>query len=309
MLLKRITIWDSGDYTKIHSFSKVQDGADEASRAFFNTLPISEVEIEDGRTLNLTREYKVSVVVLDTTSTAFADMVSFANNRTEVWFLGQADNGRWLYGKGYVTVNRGTNDVFTNKFYFRTEQLGGYDTATDGKHRADMVFTSNLLARYRFDDDGSADNLPWGWTAIGTPSASWSDAGTSPRGRLCELSITSSGHGIRREVDVVEEAVSGKTAYFTIFAGSTTGTDLQEIAMEFYNSAGSTIGSRLTTAWVDGEGGYDSLTVQGAIPPETVKIRLEIIGNDTSTGSFLKPHLTIGALTGTDAGLFQEFEG
>lgn len=279
--LEKISIADvpasAGAFDYYNTFSVVQEGSDEASRQVLSIEPASSPIIEDGQTLIASKNYDLTVSGLFKAST-ISGLQSLADARTEVVFGGFGLGGQILQMDGSLNLGQ----VFTGTASFRfnspREARGSYDTTT-GKHTAELCYSTNGLAMYKWQE-GSTSGLAAGWQKP-SGTASWdSDNGEQ------DFSTTAvAGATMYRDLFL---PCDGRTVYFNVdmtAASITTGANIKIEAFSDY--ADTNVGTADTTTIPNGS--TDTLQASMVVPATAKMIRVSVnIGQDDSV-SFKNP--------------------
>jgi hypothetical protein len=278
--LEKISIADvpasAGAFDYYNTFSVVQEGSDEASRQVLSIEPASSPIIEDGQTLIASKNYDLTVSGLFKAST-ISGLQSLADARTEVVFGGFGLGGQILQMDGSLNLGQVFTETASFRFNSPREAKGSYDTTT-GKHTAELCYSTNGLAMYKWQEGSSG--LAAGWQKP-SGTASW-DSGNGEQ----DFSTTAvAGATMYRDLFL---PCDGRTIYFNVdmtAASITTGANIKIEAFSDY--ADTNVGTADTTTIPNGS--TDTLQASMVVPATAKMIRVSVnIGQDDSV-SFKNP--------------------
>ena len=162
--LEKLALTDpSNNDTQV--FSVVQEGGAEASRQVLSIEPSdATAQIENDRELITSKDYDITVTGLYSDDAAKTQLESWAES-TDLRWGGYGLDGRILQGEGTMNYQEDYEDNLTFRFNSPRRGTGDYSTTT-GKHTADLSYSLNGLALYKWGDADGNEEAD-GWTFSG----------------------------------------------------------------------------------------------------------------------------------------------
>lgn len=230
--LIQLAIIDASDLSLTQEFTVVQEGSGEASRQAISIEPSDTGQLitGDSQIKHTSNVYDLMITVLDD-SPSVAQLNEWADDRTELIFVGYGLGGQILQMEGILNVVTEYDSHVTLRFNSQREATGGYTAS--GKHSAGLSYDENGLSLFKWDE-GSTANIPAGWTASGG-SANWDDANSE-----FDFSTTAvSGQSLSRDIHFP----FAKQITFSVDFTSITVSTGVSLEMEEYDESGSLVDS------------------------------------------------------------------
>lgn len=292
--LSKIAFIEEADLSKTKVFSVFQEGAEGASRQVLS-IEANTAVLENNREIITSKVYTIDVVGLYSQADK-SQVYTWASDRTELWVSGYGLDGSILQAKGTISVVDGYSDNASMRFRFQIESTGGYN-ATTGLHNSSMSYTKNALALYNWQEGNVTSDIPAGWTQLANGSPTFSFVQSTPLvGSITMTCDSSSACAIQRDVYF---PFTGKTLYFSFFAGNITSTTNPLFSMTAFDSSDSSLST-------DNEGitGQQLNQMSLTLPSGTAYVRLSVEASNDDVVIMLNPVLALNSDVGYNGNNF-----
>lgn len=270
------------------NFSVIQEGAAEASRQVLSIEPAdATLSIENDREIVTSKDYDITVVGLYTSDSDETQLNTWQSNQTDLRWAGLGLDGRILQGEGPLQYQEDYEDNLSFRFNSPRRATGDYSSTT-GKHTADLSYSPNGLALYKWGD-ASGNEEADGWTFSGG-TTTFDDANGEQ-----DFSTTAAGGqtAYRQIYFPFDEQVN----FFVNFTAVTSNTGIS-IYIEEYNASDTLINTSTATPVTATGVAENSVTLD----TNTVYIRTVVEIGQNDDVSFKNAGVNLGTSTN-----FKEF--